>query len=579
MVTETYKGCRYVWHHTAPDTEATYHIATTYNLSRPIAETLVKRGFSVETIRPFLFGTKEESVASGSLLKDANRAVDRIEQALARKEKMLIFGDYDVDGMTATAVALLALKPCGAQINFTLPHRCKDGYGLSPQIVKKAANAGFTLIITVDNGISSHNAAITAQERGIDLIITDHHQPAPTLPEAYAIVNPQQIDCSFPFKDLSGVGVIFKLMELLYQKRGMELPSHIYELVMLGTIADVVPLIEENRYWVRHGLTHLNKTMSFSFECLKNNCNIGTKRIGSQDVGFWLAPQLNAIGRLDDPREGVYFLTSTNHERVSSIAQKLKDFNEKRKQIEAEVSAAIEKKIAMSDGIDIHKDHVIVAASSEWPLGVIGLVAGKLTNRYGRPTLLFHLTPNGIAKGSCRSIPSINIFHALEAHKDILTSFGGHTVAAGVSLRHDKLDELKHRLNEHIAQQIPLEDLQPQLVIDATLDLHEANGQLMHDLEIMEPFGNKNPVPLFVINDVVLVRPPQLLKQLHVKCMIFSGGIVKPVIFFNRPDLYPLLQEQQDDPFSVVAQVTKNEWEGRTSIELQGVDVRFEAQT
>jgi single-stranded-DNA-specific exonuclease len=569
------RGARYRWHLAEADKALALNVASRCNLSMPIASAIVGRGLTDEKLASrFLFSSFERDVAHASLLKDAEKSVDRINKAIKDQEKILIFGDYDVDGMTSTSIALLSLIPLGAKINFALPNRVKDGYGISRKMVERAAKSNYKLIVTVDNGTSAFDAADAANEKEIDLIITDHHQTQDKIPPVFALVNPHQKGCLFPHKVLCGAGVIFKVMELLYEQRGLTLPRKVTELMMMGTIADVVPLLDENRYWVRQGLAQVNEGMSFSFSCLAENGKVKKERIGSQDIGFSIAPQLNALGRLDDPRDGVYFLASSDQRKVQNIAYQLKEINEKRKKVEATVFEQVDSNIK-SGKIDIKTEHVIVDSATNWPPGVIGLVAGRLMNRYGRPAFLFHLTPTGMAKGSCRSIPEFNVFKALQKHDDLLTTFGGHACAAGLSLPMEHLAELKKRLTAQVAEQIPIEDLQPRLVADATMDLSEANKQIIHDLEMLEPFGNSNPLPLFLIKNVVLVRAPQLLKEKHLKCMIFSNGIVKPIIFFNRPELAQALEKHGDAPFNIAAHVIKNEWNDRISVELHGVDIAF----
>ncbi len=571
------RGHKYVWRFFRADTSKSIFLSEKLGLSRPVADVLVSRGFdSQEKALSFLFSDFERDVDCATKLKDAVKTVDRIEQAIASQEKILLFGDYDVDGMTSVAIAILALLPLGAKVNFVLPHREKDGYGISVKFVRQAAKASFGLIITVDNGTTAHAAAEEALKLGIDLIVTDHHQPKEDLPDVFALVNPHQAGCCYPNKNFCGAGVIFKLMYLLYQRRKLQLPEKVYELLMLGTIADMVPMDLENRYWVRRGLSSLQHRMSHSFLCMAHNAGLNPDKLfwSAQDIGFFIAPQLNALGRLDNPRDAVKFLVSSDKSVVEDIAQKLKDINERRKTVDRNIFEQVSARIKSGE-IDLERERVIMAADSSWPSGVIGLVAGKLMSTYGRPTFLFHLAQDGLAKGSCRSIEQFNVFKALEANKDLLKTFGGHSCAAGLSLDQEDLPLLKARLEKMVAEQVSDYDLQPSLRVDASLDLLDANKKLLSDLRMLEPFGSANPVPNFLVKNVVLVRRPELLKQKHLKCLIFSEGILKPVIFFNRPELYELFLENEDRAFDLVANVSGNEWGGRTSVDLIGLDVRF----
>ena len=570
--TELVQGQKYIWNMKKSDDALVRSISYDHNLSLPIAQVLYSRGYvDPEEIRSFLFVSKEQNVFDASLLKDASIAVDRIQKAIANKEKILIFGDYDVDGITSTSLLFLALSPLKAKINFHLPNRLKDGYGLSEKVVQQAYDNDYKLIITVDNGITAIKPALKAAELGVDLIITDHHRPHSEIPKALAVIDPNQDECNYPYKDMAGVGIAFKLIDLLYKKLDLKLPDKIYELLMLGSVADVVPLLGENRFWVKYGLNKINKVKSFAVQTLIQNSGLKKSVINSKDVGFMLAPQINALGRLDDPRDAVKFLISADNDDVLRVGRTLRKINEERKLVERKIFSDIEGAIVNKD-IDLDKENIIVAANDKWPAGVIGLVAGRLMHDYGKPAFLFHAS-KGIVRGSCRSIPEFDIFEALSENKDLLLSFGGHSFAAGLKLKQKDLPELKARLEEKILREVGVEALKPKVRLDAFLSLSEANKKIMMDLEFLEPFGNKNEQPVFWINDVTLLSPPKLLKDKHLKCSVFSDGVVKPVIFFNRPDLFSVLNSIDDESFDIAAYVVKNEWNGRTSVELQGIDI------
>jgi single-stranded-DNA-specific exonuclease len=571
--TKTIKGQKFLWSLKNFDESAVRSISYDHNLSLPIANVLFSKGFkSSEQINSFIFPSFEKNVFNASLLKDSGIAVERIIRAIQKKEKILVFGDYDVDGITSSALLLVALLPLGANINFYLPNRITDGYGLSSKIVKKAASNSYTLIITVDNGITAHAAAQVASEHGIDLIITDHHRPHADLPKAIAIIDANRSDCSYPYKELAGVGIIFKIVSMIYEQKNLALPDKVYELLMLGTVADVAPLTIENRFWVQYGLSKVNKKKSLAINVLAQNNGLNKALFNSLDVGFMLAPQLNALGRLSDPRQAVEFLISADSKKVEEIGAMLKRLNEQRKKIDKKIYDDIEFAI-FEKSIDLEKENVIIAASSDWPAGVIGLVAGKLTQNFGRPTLLFHLDDRGVLKGSCRSIPEFDIFKALSKCKDILLSFGGHSFAAGLKLNKENLPELKARLEDLVAQELSPEDLTPKINLDAVLEFTDLKTNFLGDLQRLEPFGNQNEQPVFLIENVTLLNQPTILKDKHVKCSLFSQGVIKPIIFFNRPELYSVFNQIGDKSFHVAACVVKNEWDGRVSVELQGEDV------
>lgn len=570
------QGEKYLWKlPSANSYDSLLPLACQYNLSVPIVQTLLSRGYTTpELLQAFLFSSYEKDVASPVLMKDAQKAVDRILHAIEHKEKILIFGDYDVDGITSSSLMMICLKPLGADVNFYLPHRVRDGYGISTKIVQRAAENNYKLIITVDNGITAFEPAQKARELGIDLIITDHHKPHEHVPEAYAIVNPNQIDCGYPFKVLAGVGVTFKVLSLLYEQKGLPLPTKAYELLLLGTIADVVPLTGENRFWVRHGLRYVNSYQSLSFKVLKQNGKVTKERVSATDIGFSIAPQINALGRLEDPRQGVKFLIGTDVQEVQHVGSVLFELNRARKEIERSIFNDVDVLIK-SKTINLDQENIIMASSDQWPPGVIGLVASRLVGAYGRPTLLFHKTADGMIKGSCRSITGFNMFEALSASAELLTQFGGHPMAAGLSLPLENLPKLKENLESLIASKLTADDLKLKITIDAELKMSDITKKLMSDLEHLEPFGNENAVPSFYIKDVVMVQKPQLLKDAHVKCLVFADGVIKPVIFFNRPELYHQLLDYEGRAFAMAVNVSENHWNGKSSVELMGIDIAF----
>lgn len=573
LPTNAVQGSKYLWILPNDERDIVEEVAHGCNLSFPIAQTLVNRGFkSKKDIENFLFCTYEKDVSHTSKMKDATKAVARIFEAIEKKEKILVFGDYDVDGITSSALMMMCLPKLGAKINFFLPNRKRDGYGLSTKVVKQAAKSGYKLIITVDNGVTAFEPAKVAKELGVDLIITDHHRQHDHLPDAYAIVNPNRNDCEYPHKSLAGVGVTFKIIALIYEQKKLELPHKVYELLMLGTIADVVPLLGENRFWVQYGLNLANQNQSLALQTLKKNGKVGKPKITATDVGFSLTPQINALGRLEDPREGVQFLIDSNSEEVERVGGILLELNKARKEVERGIFEEIDQKIK-SGAIDLSTENVIVAAGKGWATGVIGLVASRLVGKYGRPTLLFHLTKDGMAKGSCRSISEFSIFDGLDQSRDLIEQFGGHSQAAGLALKVENLPKLKENLEKLVAEQLTEFDLKQKIRLDGEVRLVDLNKKFMQDLAQLEPFGHQNSCPAFWLNEVVQVQPPILMKDQHVKLQVFAEGVIKPVIFFYRPELYKKFVNQEQRSFGLAVQVTENHWQGRVSVELMGIDV------
>lgn len=566
-------GCKYRWL-LPPLVEHEQVVALTrgLSLSLPLVELLVRRGFtSPQALEAFFNLDRERLVAHPSLLKDAQKVVDRLLLAIAKGEKILIAGDYDVDGMTGTSLLMAALLPLGARANFFLPHRVRDGYGLSVKTVERAAASGYSLIVTVDNGTTAFDAALVAKSRGVDLVITDHHRPHDALPEAFALVNPWQSDCQYPYKELSGVGVAFKVMALLYEKLNKPLPEGVYELLALGTVADVMPLTGENRFWVRQGLHRMNSNGSMALQTLRNNARLN-RPVTALDIGFFLAPQLNALGRLDDPRAAVSFLIGGDAGETERIGRILADLNQSRKAIEGKVVADVEADIAAGK-LDPKAEKMIVASRNSWSPGVIGLAASRLVSAYSCPVLLFHDAGGGVLKGSGRSIPAFNLFEALKESADLLLHFGGHAAAAGLALYAENVPELKRRFAKKIAAELTEEDFVQQIVCDAQISMTDVTKKFCTDLAFMEPFGVGNEKPVFYLPRVSVLDKPVIYKDAHVRCTLFAEGVVKPIIFFNRPDLFKVISEAGERNIDCAVQLLESEWEGKTRVELQGLDV------
>ena len=504
------QGLKYQWKVADVDTAAVAQLASDVALPIPLAYALYTRGFTrKEQLQDYLISSYEKDVADPLLLKDAQKAVDRLILALRTHEKILIAGDYDVDGITSSALMMICLLPLGAQINFFLPNRVKDGYGLSVKTVERAHENGYKVIITVDNGISAFKPAERAKQLGVDLIITDHHRPHGHVPDAYAIIDPHQEDCAYPYKYFAGVGVSFKLMSLLYAQLGKPLPDEVYELLLLGTVADVVPLTGENRFWVRHGLQKIKQGHSYSLTVLKRNARVTKESLNSLDIGFFITPQINALGRLEDARSGVKFLVGSDATVTETVGALLYQLNEARKAIEKNIFESVQAQIQQGL-IKPHEDRMIIVAHDDWPTGVIGLVAGKLMNAHNVPTILLHKSANGLLKGSCRSIGDCDIFKALSSVKDLLISFGGHPMAAGLSLEEKNFDEFKKRLSDYITRYVTPESLIKKITCDAPLLLSDVTQKLSQGLQYLEPFGCENPQPVFMLKNVTLLVAPTI---------------------------------------------------------------------
>lgn len=571
------KGLLYNWKINNFDYNTVNKLSLDLNILPSIAYVLCCRGFDTkEKAQQFIFPIYDKSLYDPRSMKDIDRAIKRILEAIEKKQKILIAGDYDVDGITSTSLLLYGLTDLGAHVNFFLPHRTIDGYGLSKKTIERAHASGYELVITVDNGISAFEALEYAGKINLDVIVTDHHQPPAILPSgAYCIINPHQKDCPYPFKELAGVGVAFKIIQLLYSLYNKKIPEKIYELFLMGTIADVVPLVEENRFLVSSALSLVSQSHSYAFEVLKQNSKIAVdKTLTSLDIGYSITPQLNALGRLEDPREGVIFLVSNNKNTIEEIGSHLIKVNKKRKEIEVQITDALIAELKEKK-FNPQEEACIVRSSKQYPAGIIGLVAARLCQQFGVPTVIFNENDQGILKGSCRSIQECDIFACLQKiDTSLIISFGGHAGAAGISIKKEHEDEFKKQLQSIILQTCDYANLQQKIIIDSEIELDDVGTKLWHDLKLLEPFGAHNPFPQFVIHNIT-IENPTLLKDAHIKATIKSLNSEIPIIFFNKHEWFDLIKKNQKINASVAVKITENNWNNKQKIELLGIDIMY----
>jgi single-stranded-DNA-specific exonuclease len=573
---EFLQGLTYKWKLNKISKYEISKLSSDLNILPPIASVLYSRGFTdKKSAMDFLFPFYDPKIYHSSGLHGANETIERILVAIKKQQKILICGDYDVDGITATSLMLYGLLNCGANVNFFLPHRLKDGYGLSVKTIDRALKSKYDLLITVDNGTSAFDALLYAKENNIDVIVTDHHQPKEIPSGALYIVNPHQPACKYPFKELAGVGVAFKIIQLLYERLNKKIESKIYELFLLGTIADVVPLIDENRYLVNQALINLSNNESIALSLLKSNAKITSEQpLTSTDIAFSIAPQINALGRLEDPRDGVLFLIDSDKEKLEKIGMHLFQVNQSRRKIEKEIFEKLKEEIE-KENIDPQVDGCIVRANKSFPAGIIGLIAARLCHLYGVPTCVFHEMDDGTLKGSCRSINEFNIFEGLSSiDQSLMISYGGHAMAAGISLYKENLTAFTKALSKSIHNTCTKEDLQQKILIDGVLEIEDINNKLWHDLKLLEPFGASNAVPMFYIENAYF-KDISLLKDLHLKATIESDKGSIPIIFFNKPDFFNIIKENKNSKFEIVAKITQNNWNNKSKIELIGIDIKI----
>jgi single-stranded-DNA-specific exonuclease len=467
------------------------------------------------------------------LMRGMSEATDRLIRGIRSHEPIVIYGDYDVDGITATAVLSWFFRDIGVPAPYYLPHRMREGYGLNAEAVRKLAEQGTRILITVDCGITGHEEVQLARRLGLDVIVTDHHQVPPTLPDAVAVLNPHQPECAYPGKELSGVGVAFKLVMALRSRLRQEsgwvgrlpnLRQHL-DLVALGTIADIAPLLGENRILVRHGLLELTHSQKLGLQTLKRVTHIAEQEIGPRHVGFTLAPRLNAAGRLAAAKAGVELLLSDDAGRAEKLAHYLDAVNRERQMVQAQIYAEAKAVIEAEGGVD--NRWAIVLASEGWHPGVVGIVASKLVEEYGRPTVLIGLEGE-TGKGSGRSIATFHLYNALVACQELLSGFGGHEHAAGLRIQREQVPRFQEALNRVAQERLTAADCAPLLAIDAEVRLEEIDDPFLEFITRLEPFGEGNPQPLLLARGVAVVGAPTLVgkEQQHLRLTLRQGDTI-----------------------------------------------------
>ncbi|AZU63468.1 single-stranded-DNA-specific exonuclease RecJ [Neobacillus mesonae] len=490
-------------------------LASELNITPLAASLLVNRGFdSASSARFFLFGKDE--FHDPYLFKGMDIAVKRIRTAIDEKEPILIFGDYDADGVSSTSVLMLTLKDLGADVQFYIPNRFTEGYGPNEAAFRQAAETGIKLIITVDTGIAAVHEANVAKELGIDLIITDHHEPGPVIPEALAIIHPKLPDSTYPFRELAGVGVAFKLAHALYGR----LPEHLFEIAVIGTIADLVSLTGENRLIAKRGLEKLKVTKNIGLRAIFKLAGVDPMTINEETIGFTIAPRINAVGRLADADLAVDLILCEDSEEAEYLAEEMEGFNKSRQSI---VHTITEEAIAeVESNYPIDDNRVLVIGKEGWNAGVIGIVASKLVEKYYRPAIVLSFDPEkGLAKGSARSIPGFDLFQNLSTLRDILPHFGGHPMAAGMTLKLDDVAELREKLNARAFELLTEEDFIPVTYLDEEVHLDEVHLSSLDEIAMLAPFGVDNPKPKVLINNVEIANIRKIgSEQNHLKITV-----------------------------------------------------------
>ncbi len=558
-----------------PDPELLQEISNKTGLDRIIAKILFNRQIDTpETIRQFLQPSLKD-LQDPFTLYGMDRAVDRILQALRDNEKMMVYGDYDVDGITAASLLYLVLNKLGAQVSYYLPNRLIEGYGLSVEGIKEASERGVTLIVSVDTGVTAVEEVKHAASLGIECILTDHHEPGEILPEPVALVNPKQKDCTYSGGELSGVGVAFKVAQALYQRLQQdqgELEEHL-DLVALGTSADIVPLVGENRILTKFGIKQISRTNKPGLKSLTFVSGLMGKDIGTGQVVFILAPRINAVGRLGDAEMAIKLLTTKDERIAADIARKLDKENQRRKYIdEKTLNEALEQ---IRQVVDLNNDRAIILASEGWHQGVIGIVASRLVEKYHLPTIMIAID-NGEGKGSARSIPGFHLCDALKECEDLLLRYGGHKYAAGLTINPANIEKFRERMKEVSRRMLTDDDLIAKLYIDSEIELSQINDRLLDVLETFSPFGPQNMRPVFLTRNCEILGQPYCVGKNHLKMKVRKGDAVFDVIGFGFGDWVRNLSGR-GNLVDLVYVVEYNSWNDSTHIQLRLKDMKLAA--
>lgn len=530
-----------------------------HGISPLVAGILLRRGIDTEDkLKHFCYDTPAD-LSDPFLMKGMQAAVDRIILALQKKEPLVIYGDYDVDGITATSILYRFLKREGADVRFYIPARETEGYGLNLPAVQKLAEEGCKLLITVDNGIAAADIIVQAPET-MDIIVTDHHLVPEKIPNAIAVLNPHQKDCRYPYKELAGCGVAYTVCRALALTLHNEAYEEDMELVAMGTIADVVSLTGENRILVREGLRKMRHTQIPGLAALLRAAGIvkpgEDKPISVEDVSFGLAPRLNAAGRIAHARMGVDLLISYSREKAEHIARNLCEINVKRQAVEKGI---YEEAVQRLHQLNAEKADVMVIDGHGWNPGVIGISASRILEQYNRPVLMITIK-DGIGKGSCRSIPAFDIYQALKAQESLLIQLGGHKMAAGFSIREENIPAFRKAINDYAARVLSPEDFIPELELEEYLPLRELTPRFIHELEILEPCGCDNPRPLFASKNLHVNYTRHMGKDnKHFKCMFEQDNISRQGIFWNTGVSSPC---RNGDIVSAAYRAEIHEWYG-----------------
>jgi single-stranded-DNA-specific exonuclease len=552
------------------------HLSAALNVNMVISRLLVQRGIKTFSEAKSFFRPRLSDLHDPFLMKDMDKAVERLELAIANKEKVIVYGDYDVDGTTSVALMYSFLKPRIEEIEYYIPDRYSEGYGISPQSIDYAIDNGFTLIVALDCGIKAVKKIADAKVRGLDYIICDHHNPDDEVPPAVAVLDAKQVDCNYPYKDLSGCGVGFKLAQAFCQKNNIE-QEEIYDLldlVVVSIAADIVPIRGENRVLAYYGLKKLNSNPGIGLQTIINLAGIGGTEITISDIVFKIGPRLNASGRIEHGKKSVQILVSDDEEKSDLIGEEIDSFNEIRKTLDRDITQDALDMVEKSEELQAMNSTVLY--NRDWHKGVVGIVASRVTEKYYCPTIIL-TESNGMATGSARSVRDFDLYEAIGQCSDLLESYGGHMYAAGLTLKIENIPEFKRRFEKIVTNQIT--DLQQTqtIEIDAKIPLSEITPRFYRILKQFAPFGPQNMAPVFVTEDVFDAGTSRLVgkNQEHLKLDLVEPDVNSGIfagIAFKQSDAYELITSGL--PFDVCYSITENEYRGKTNLQLFIKDIK-----
>ena len=557
------------WLDSLVDAESVRRLAHELELSPLVTRLLVQRGLADPAAAHAFLNPNLDQLHSPDLMAGMREAVERLRRALVRHEKILIYGDYDVDGTMAVVVLLTALRALGAEVEAHVPDRLTEGYGMHVPVLEEAAANSFRVVISVDTGIREHEVLARARELGVDCIVTDHHLPDDHLPPACAILNPRRADCGYPEKSLAGVGVAFKLVQaLLGERLTARLLQSYLKVVAIGTIADVVPLLGENRVIARFGLEGLRQHSQPGLAALIELAGLAGKEIGAGDVGFYLAPRLNAAGRIGNARDVIDLLTLSDATRTREIAERLESLNRERQRVEEEILREIAARL--DHRTDVREQYTLVLAGEDWHRGVIGIVAQRVVEKYHRPALVIGIE-DGVGVGSGRTIKSFHLLNALTSVGDLFQRFGGHAQAAGFTIGVDRIPQLTQRFEEYARKVLTAPDLEPALRVEALIDLAEVDWPLYEEIIQLGPFGMGNPKPVFGACGVWLVAAPRIVKEKHIKLRVGNGVCSLDALGWGRAEQAASLTAGQQ--VDLAFNIERHDYQGMVSLQLNIKDI------